>query len=79
MPRWRKSKSKAGLITYVGPVLAGDRLIVAGSNGALINVNPIDGSFQSQTDVDDGISFQPVVANSTLYLLTDKGRLIAYR
>jgi hypothetical protein len=43
-------KSKAGLITYVGPVLAGDRLIVAGSN-ALINVNPIDGSFQSQVDI----------------------------
>ena len=45
-----------------GPVLAGDRLIVAGSNGALINVNPTDGSFQSQVDVKDGVSFQPVVA-----------------
>jgi outer membrane protein assembly factor BamB len=72
-------KAKKGPITYVGPVLAGDRLILAGSNGALINVNPIDGSFQSQVDVKDGISFQPVVANNTLYLLTDSGRLIAYR
>ncbi|HXG81681.1 MAG TPA: PQQ-binding-like beta-propeller repeat protein, partial [Sphingomicrobium sp.] len=25
LPRWRKAKSKAGPITYVGPVLAGDR------------------------------------------------------
>ena len=79
LPRYRKAKSKAGPITYFGPVLAGDRLIIAGSNGALINVNPLDGSFQSQTNVDDGVNFQPVVANSTLYLLTDKGRLIAYR
>jgi outer membrane protein assembly factor BamB len=79
LPRWEKMKSKAGLITYVGPVLAGDRLILAGSNGALINVNPTDGSFQSQVDVKDGISFQPVVANNTLYILTDSGRLIAYR
>lgn len=79
LPRYRKEKSKVGPITYFGPVLAGDRLIIAGSNGALININPVDGSFQSQTDVDDGVSFQPVVANSTLYLLTDKGRLIAYR
>ncbi|MDV3256829.1 MAG: PQQ-binding-like beta-propeller repeat protein [Sphingomonas sp.] len=79
LPRYRKQKSRSGLITYVGPVLAGDRLIVAGSNGALINVNPIDGSFQSQTDVDDAVSFQPVVANNMLYLLTDRGRLIAYR
>jgi outer membrane protein assembly factor BamB len=72
-------EEQGGLITYVGPVLAGDRLIVAGSNGALINVNPIDGSFQSQVDIKDGVSFQPVVANSTLYILTDSGRLVAYR
>ncbi len=72
-------KSKAGLITYVGPVLAGERLIVAGSNGALINIDPVSGSFQSQVDVNDGISFQPVVADNTLYILTDNGRLIAYR
>ena len=79
LPRYEHMKSKKGSISYVGPVLAGDRLILAGSNGALINVNPLDGSFQSQVDVKDGISFQPVVANNTLYLLTDSGRLIAYR
>ena len=79
LPRYRKMKSKAGMITYVGPVLAGERLIVAGSNGALINVDPVSGSFQSQVDVNDGISFQPVVADNTLYILTDGGRLIAYR
>jgi len=79
LPRYRKMKSKAGLITYVGPVLAGERLIVAGSNGALMNVDPVSGSFQSQVDVNDGISFQPVVADNTLYILTDGGRLIAYR
>lgn len=79
LPRYEKMKSKAGLITYVGPVLAGGRLILAGSNGALINVDPISGSFQSQVGVKDGISFQPVVADNTLYILTDGGRLIAYR
>jgi outer membrane protein assembly factor BamB len=79
MPRYRKSKAKTGPISYFGPVLAGDRLVIAGSNGALININPVDGSFQSQTDINDGVSFQPVVANNTLYLLTDGGRLIAYR
>ncbi|HEU4957051.1 MAG TPA: PQQ-binding-like beta-propeller repeat protein [Sphingomicrobium sp.] len=79
LPRYRDQKDRKGPITYVGPILAGERLIVAGSNGALINVSPIDGSFQSQVDLDDGVSFQPVVANNTLYLLTDSGRLIAYR
>lgn len=79
LPRYEKEKSRKGPIYYAGPVLAGDRLIIAGSNGALININPVDGSFQSQVDINQGVSFQPVVANNTLYLLTDEGRLIAYR
>ena len=79
LPRYRDMKDKKGPITYVGPVLAGDRLVLAGSNGALINVSPTDGAFQSQVSVGDGVSFQPVVANNTLYILTDSGRLIAYR
>jgi outer membrane protein assembly factor BamB len=79
LPRYRDKKDRKGPISYVGPILAGERLIVAGSNGALINVSPVDGTFQSQVDLDDGVSFQPVVANNTLYLLTDSGRLIAYR
>ncbi len=79
LPRWEKAKSKKGQISYHGPVLAGDRLIVTGSNGTLINVNPTNGSFQSQTNVGGGVRFQPVVAGGTLYLLTDEGRLLAYR
>ena len=79
LPRYRDMKDKKGPISYVGPVLAGDRLVMAGSNGALINVSPTDGAFQSQVSVGDGVSFQPVVANNSLYILTDGGRLIAYR
>ncbi|MEA1071937.1 PQQ-binding-like beta-propeller repeat protein [Sphingomonas sp. LY29] len=79
LPRFENEKKRSGPISYVGPVLAGDRLVIAGNNGALINVAPIDGAIQSQTSVGDGVSFQPVVANNTLFLLTDSGRLIAYR
>jgi outer membrane protein assembly factor BamB len=79
LPRYRKEKAKRGLITYSGPVLAGDRLILTGSNGTLINVDPATGGFQSQTNVGAGISLPPVVANATLYILDDDGRLHAYR
>ena len=79
LPRWRNEKKKSGAISYKGPVLAGDRLIVAGTNGALININPTNGSFQSQAEVGGAVRFQPVVAGGTMYLLTDAGRLIAYR
>ena len=79
LPNFEKEKSKKGQISYVGPVLAGGRLIVAGSNGVLVNVDPDNGSFQSQTNVGAGVSLSPVVANSTLYVLDDRGRLNAYR
>ncbi|MFC7536579.1 PQQ-binding-like beta-propeller repeat protein [Sphingomonas sp. GCM10030256] len=79
LPAFENPKGKRGPISYVGPVLAGDRLIVAGSNGVLINVDPSTGSFQSQTNVGAGISLAPAVANSTLYILDNRGRLHAFR
>ena len=79
LPRWQNEKKKSGPINYVGPVLAGDRLIVAGSNGALINIRPTDGATQSETTVREGVRFQPAVAGQMMYLVTDAGRLLAYR
>jgi outer membrane protein assembly factor BamB len=79
MPQFQHPKSKKGEIDYTGPILAGGRLIVAGSNGTLINIDPTTGSYQSQTRVGAGISQPPVVANSTLYILDDQGRLHAFR
>ena len=79
LPQFQKAKSKKGEIEYSGPVLAGGRLIITGSNGALIFVNPTTGAFQSQTSVGAGVSLSPVVANSTLYLFDDRGRLHAFR
>ena len=79
MPQFEHPKGKKGEIDYSGPVLAGDRLIVVGSNGTLINIDPITGNFQSQTNVGAGVSLSPVVANSTLYILDDAARLTAFR
>ncbi len=79
LPQFQRPKSKKGQIDYSGPVLAGGRLIVTGSNGVIVNVNPENGSFLGQTRVSDGVSLSPVVANSTLYILDDSGRLHAFR
>ena len=79
LPQFGRPKSKRGQIDYYGPILAGDRLIVVGSNGVIVNVNPINGSFQSQTRVNAGISLPPIVANSTLYVYDNDARLHAFR
>jgi outer membrane protein assembly factor BamB len=79
LPQFLKAKSKKGEIDYSGPVLAGGRLIVTGTNGAVIFVDPTTGAVQGQTSVRTGISLSPVVANSTLYILDDTARLHAFR
>jgi outer membrane protein assembly factor BamB len=79
LPAFENQKAKRNPISYVGPVLAGGRLILAGDNGMLVNLDPATGAFQSQTNVGAPISQAPVVAASTLYVLDDKGRLRAYR
>ncbi|HEY6662925.1 MAG TPA: PQQ-binding-like beta-propeller repeat protein [Sphingomicrobium sp.] len=79
LPQFEHPRGKKGQIDYVGPILAGNRLIVAGRNGTLINVDPVTGSFQSQTSAGAGVSQGPIVANSTLYIYDDAGRLTAYR
>jgi outer membrane protein assembly factor BamB len=79
LPAFENLKAKKGPISYVGPVLAGGRLIIAGDNGVLINIDPTTGAFQSQTSIGAPISLSPVVAGNTLYILDDKGRLHAYR
>lgn len=79
LPRFAKTKAKKGEIDYSGPVLAGGRLIVVGTNGALISADPSTGAIQAQTNVGAGISVSPVVANSTLYILDNRGRLNAFR
>ena len=76
---FEREKSKRGPISYSGPVLAGGRLILAGTDGSLINVDPVTGAIQSQTEIGASVSLQPVVANSTLYILDDDGRLHAFR
>ena len=79
LPQFEKPKSKSGEIDYSGPVLAGNRLILTGSNGSIIQIDPATGNYLSQMMVPAGISLSPVVADSTLYIYDDQGRLHAYR
>jgi outer membrane protein assembly factor BamB len=79
LPRWKNAKKKSGAIVWTAPVIAGDRLILANSEGALANIDPANGAIQSTTKAGDGVSLPLVVANRTLFVLTNDGRLTAWR
>ena len=76
---FRNEKRKTGKITYYGPVLAGNRLVLTRDSGQIIFADPRTGNVIGGTDLGAGISLPPVVADSTLYVLADDGRLHAFR
>jgi outer membrane protein assembly factor BamB len=79
LPRYRKEKDKKGPISWFGPVLAGNRLILASSEGRLVNVSPLNGDVQSVKETGGNFSLPPIVAGDTLYLMSDQGQLTAWR
>ncbi|MFW2830043.1 PQQ-binding-like beta-propeller repeat protein [Sphingomonas sp. ID0503] len=79
LPRWDNEKKKKGYIGWTAPVLAGGRLILASSDGRMANIDPETGSIQNEVKVKGSVSLSPVVANDTLFILTDDGRLSAWR
>ena len=79
LTRYRDAKDKKGRIDWVGPILAGDRLVLANSVGQIVYVSPADGRVQTTQDTSMSVSLQPIVANNTLYVLHDNGQLTAWR
>jgi outer membrane protein assembly factor BamB len=66
-------------ILWAGPVLAGDRLLVGGTTGELLALSPYNGAVMGKVDIKSPIRLAPVIANQTIYILTDSGRLVALR
>lgn len=79
LPRWGNVKKKEKPIRWSGPVLASEKLIVTGSNGRMTALNPYDGKELPRIKLDGAAFLPPVVAGNTLYILTDKGELSAWR
>ena len=66
-------------IGHYGPVLAGGRLIVVSSDGAIRQFAPEDGRLLASSALPGGAATNPVVAGQTLYVVSKKGQLLAFR
>ncbi len=64
---------------WTGPVLAGDRLIVAGSHGEALAVSPYTGEVIGWIPLNEGVFIPPAIAQRTILFLDDSGRLTALR
>lgn len=66
-------------IVWAGPIAAGNRLLLTSSTERLIAVDPTNGIIVAETSLSDGSSLPPIVANGTIYVLTDDADLLAFR
>ncbi len=79
LPHFEDEKSKKDPIVWSGPVLASDRLIVAGSNREALALSPYSGRILGKITLPAGVSMPPIVANGTVYFTTDDAEVVAYR
>jgi outer membrane protein assembly factor BamB len=77
--RYKNEKKKKNPVFWTGPVLAGNRLWIANTEGLVASASVADGSISNLTELSEGVSLAPVVANNTLYVLDDGGRITAFR
>ncbi len=74
-----RPKRQSEIFAHYGPIIAGGRLIVASNDGVLRSYSPTDGALVGTTEIPAGATTVPVVAAGTLYLVSTKGQLLAYR
>jgi len=79
LPRYEDPENRSDPIIWTGPILASDRLIIAGSNGEALAVSPYNGKILGVVEMPDGVSVPPVVANGSVYFLANDAELVAYQ
>ncbi len=79
LPRYDDPEKRRDPLFWTGPILAGGRLVLAGSNETALSVNPTNGKIIGQQKLRDAAAVTPIAAAGTLFILTDDGSLQAFR
>ena len=70
---------KPSQVGHFGPVIAGGRIIVASSDGALRQFNPANGALVASVELPGGAASAPAIVGGALYVVSKDGQLLAYR
>lgn len=77
--RFENEKKKKGRISWAGPVLAGDALLLVSTEKEIVKVSPQTGEVMETKKLDGGSVVAPVVAGEKVFILTEKGKLVAMK
>ncbi len=78
LPALHKNKDDLKNLWF-GPILAGGRLIAVSNYGVMMHIDPANGAVLATQKLKSKFSRPPIVAGGTLYMVTNGGRLHAYR
>ena len=79
LQRFEDEEDREGPIQWVGPVLGGDRLVLLSSNEEGVALSPYTGEVLGKIELSEAALVAPVVAQGTLYIITDNADLMALR
>ncbi len=79
LERFEDKKNRDDLIIWSAPIMASGELILAGSHGYLAKIDAVNGKITQIIRTKKNVQIAPIIANETLYLLSEDGTLIAYR
>jgi outer membrane protein assembly factor BamB len=80
LPRWEDPESKSGSLTWYGPLLVADRLIVTGTGEDALSISPYTGAILGHQKLSAAAApMSPVVADGTVLVITNDGRLLAMK
>ncbi|MBI1200683.1 MAG: PQQ-binding-like beta-propeller repeat protein [Phenylobacterium sp.] len=84
-----KAKKKGGVFglfgkrearpIWSGPLLAGQRLLIAGQGGELVVLNAHTGDVEKRLDLNGPATMAPIAMGDTVYVVTDEADLVAIR
>ena len=81
LPGYLKDKpgKRAAVVAHYGPIVTGGQVLIASNDGLLRLFDPRDGSLSQSIEIPGGATAAPVVAGNTLYVVSSKGNLLAFR
>lgn len=80
LPRLIDPKDKdSDPVTWSGPVLVSDRLLVVSSSGKAASLSPYTGKILGEVELPSGTFLPPVVAGGMVYIVTDDADLVALK
>jgi outer membrane protein assembly factor BamB len=79
LAHYENEKKRKNPIFWTGPVLANGKLWIANSKGEVASARVEDGQPVTFARLGGGITLAPVVADGTLYVLSDSGKITAFR